>query len=78
VHGAHDRESAFNAKFIDEFKCLDSSAEVERAGGFIEEQDWRVLGEGSGKHESLKFAARHRREVAFGERAERKTLKEHE
>jgi hypothetical protein len=78
VHRAHHGESTFNTEFIDEFQCLDSSSEVERAGGFIEKQDWRVLGEGPGKHESLKFTARHRREVTFGESAERKPHEEFE
>ena len=65
-------------KLVDQLERLDSAAEVERAGGLIEEQDRRVLGEGPGQHESLKFTAGHRREVALSERTERKSLQEFE
>jgi hypothetical protein len=70
MHRAYDGESALDAKFIDEFERLDSSAEVERAGGLVEEQDRRVLGECPGQHKSLKFTTGHRRELSFRESTE--------
>ena len=40
--------------------------EVERAGGLVEEQDRRLLGQGPGEDEALQLPARQRRESTLG------------
>ena len=62
VHGRQDRERVVDAQPVDEVEHLLLVADVERAGGLVEQQDRRGLGQRPGDHHPLALAARQRAE----------------
>src|ERR1700677_1908658 len=53
VHGADHGEAAFHAKLVNEFQCLDASAQVHRARRFVKQEDGSILRQRARKDESL-------------------------
>ena len=70
VHRRDHGEPVVVAEAGDQFERLLLVADVEGAGGLVEQQDRRLLGEGTGDDEALLFAAAQRAESPIGELAE--------
>ncbi len=70
VQGAEHGEASLAAQRVDQLEGLDPPAEVERAGGLVEEQDRRLLGQGPGEHQTLQLPARQGGEAALRHGAE--------
>ena len=55
VHGAEHREAPGLVQIFEDLEDLQLLAHVQRRGGLIQEQDFRVLGQGPGDHHPLAF-----------------------
>ena len=57
VHGAQHGQPALASQLVDELERVDSPTEVQRAGGLVEEEHGRLLGQGPGQDEPLQLPA---------------------
>ncbi len=57
VHGAEHGQPVLEAQGVDDLERVDTATEVEGAGGLVEEEDRRLLGQGPSEDETLQFAA---------------------